>query len=229
MPPTQAPPQQTPTTPAQPAPTPSSANTADQALEASPAGRPLPPAEALEFGWNVHTYLNEYIRFADAKAGVVMAWCAALIGAMFSARVHECLLKWPVFIGWTWAGLVEVLGALAAFVLLVLAIVGGAAVIVPRLRRTPIAKDGKQPNSTQSSSAPEPAGLIYWDDILMHGDRASYGTALRQATPQYVADHNFVLAEIAKEKYGWVAWSVWIAAVGTAVAAVMIWLAPVWR
>jgi hypothetical protein len=41
-----------------------------------------------DFIWKVHSYTNEYIRFADAKAGAVIAWCSALTAALFAAKAH---------------------------------------------------------------------------------------------------------------------------------------------
>ena len=40
----------------------------------------------LDFLWNVHSYTNEYIRFADAKAAFVVTIAAALVGPSSAPR-----------------------------------------------------------------------------------------------------------------------------------------------
>jgi len=57
------------------------------------AGKALP--SEWEFAWKVHAYTNDYIRFADAKAGVVITWCASLVALLFAAKAHH---------NWTWRG-----------------------------------------------------------------------------------------------------------------------------
>ncbi|MCY2926387.1 MAG: hypothetical protein NT031_13295 [Planctomycetota bacterium] len=59
---------------------------------------------ALEFAWNTHRYLNEYIRFADAKAGVVIAVCSALVASLYAGKVYSFLMK-TAPAGWGWYGL----------------------------------------------------------------------------------------------------------------------------
>src|SRR5438270_11216146 len=38
-----------------------------------------------EFLWKVHSYINDYVKFADAKAGVVIVFDSGILGALYSA------------------------------------------------------------------------------------------------------------------------------------------------
>lgn len=44
---------------------------------------------SIEFLWNSHSYLNEYIRFADTKAEIVIGWTSAVIGALLASGFHK--------------------------------------------------------------------------------------------------------------------------------------------
>src|SRR5437763_11946832 len=55
---------------------------------AAPAG---PPAPSLEFLWKVHSYTNDYIRFADTKAGIALALVAGLLATLFGSKAHYYL------------------------------------------------------------------------------------------------------------------------------------------
>jgi hypothetical protein len=46
----------------------------------------------IEFAWHVHTYTNEYVRFADTKAAAVLAISAGLIGGLFAAKAHRFIM-----------------------------------------------------------------------------------------------------------------------------------------
>ena len=46
-----------------------------------------------EFFWKVHSYTNEYIRFADTKAELVIGWTLALVGALRSGRTQEVRME----------------------------------------------------------------------------------------------------------------------------------------
>src|SRR5262245_55396837 len=98
------------------------------------------PEDRSEFLWNVHSYINEYIRFGDAKAGLVIAWTTALIGGLVAVKFQEHFKL-------TWQGGVSVFG----FVLLVLAFICAFAAVIPNL------------GSSQHT------GLIFWKNILNHG------------------------------------------------------------
>ncbi len=55
--------------------------------------KPAPADANQEFAWKVHQYTNEYIRFADQKAGIVLAVETGLLAAAYAAKLHQAC--WP--------------------------------------------------------------------------------------------------------------------------------------
>lgn len=96
-------------------------------------------SESTEFLWNVHSYLNEYIRHADLKAELVIGWTSALIGVLAAGDVYGR-------IAFTTKGAVNASGA----GLLVAAFAVGFLTIAPRL---------------WTSQSP---GYIFWRSIHAH-------------------------------------------------------------
>src|SRR5689334_35084 len=79
----------------------------------------------VEFLWNTHSYVNEYIRFADTKAELVIGWTSAVMGALLAADFDKNF-------GLSASGILSAVGLgclLAAFVCAFMA-------VVPRLRTT---------------------------------------------------------------------------------------------
>jgi hypothetical protein len=162
-----------------------------------------------DFLWKVHSYTNDYIRFADTKAAVVIAWASALVSGLYGLKAHHFLAPakfdtadpalWPTLQG----GL-----AATAFLFLGLAFVMAMAVVMPRLW-------------TKKTT-----GFIFWEDILGHVS----GTALlndlerSQETKKHLADHLFQIAQISRRKYRRLRWAIGFSLVGGVAAA---FLAPV--
>ena len=118
----------------------SQALAASSQTSSSPSASDLDEAAKQQFLWQTHSYLNEYARFGDTKAGFAGAAAAALLGALYSAKAHIPLLQtsigqWP-FSNWLIA---------AALGLLIAAATIAVWTIRPRL------------GSTQDK------GLIFWE------------------------------------------------------------------
>lgn len=69
-----------------------------------PSFLPIPDAlvsggnieERLEFLWKVHGYTNDYIRFADTKAGLIAGTVLAVIGAIVAAHPFDSISETPI-------------------------------------------------------------------------------------------------------------------------------------
>jgi hypothetical protein len=195
--------------------------------------------DTLEFAWKIHGYANEYIRFADGKAGAVMAWSAAMIGALFTAKIHHYFLVWP---SWDWGWKPTLLGAVAvlAYLLLMGGVLHGVGAISPRLQPGPLGQQGwkqwflslaskdawKESFRAWWSPPAIPPGLIFWDQIVAHGNQAAYWASLSaqqlEQLARAVTDHDYVLAQINSKKYRCVRRSIRFAFWGSVAAVIMI-------
>ncbi|MDR3718878.1 MAG: DUF5706 domain-containing protein [Bryobacteraceae bacterium] len=130
------------------------------------SGQALDETAKREFLWHTHQYLGEYARFGDSKAAFVGAIASALLGALYSAKVHVPILQssfhqWAL---WTW------LAAIAG-VFLVVPVVLAVWTVLPRLR------------STQAK------GFIYWDSIAAHGNVELLKTSFHSQSARTLNDH----------------------------------------
>ena len=156
-----------------------------------------------EFLWNVHSYTNEYIRFADAKAGVVITLASALIGALFTADLHHAFMRFPVpqwrFTGW---------GACLAFLSLVAAIAASGWAVRPRLWTK------------------QKPGVIFWESIVAHRSSDAFWGNLRLtddlARTEHVARHIYDLGGVCRAKYRLAAIGLWLAILGGVLAALVM-------
>ena len=169
----------------------------------------------LESVWKVHTYTNEYIRFADQKAGVFLAFQSGLLTAMFAAKLHHDCATDP-FGSWV-TGCASV-----AFAGLALGACLALYAVTPRLQVAAFVVERLWPWSTVVSTAPP--GLIYWEQVIGHNDSAAYSATIGRQTAGSLADavaqHTFVLASIAERKYRWVNRSFYVSAIPALLAAV---------
>jgi hypothetical protein len=152
----------------------------------------------LDFIWKTHEYINNYVRFADQKAVFVVAWCSAIIGAIYAAHLNEGVLHSHITLaelswGTTLAGF--------ALVMMGLSFLTAAWVVVPRL-----------PTNQRS-------GLIFWESILVHADGELFANAMGRFDQNQLARHLsvqvYTLAGVAKTKYWWLAISMWFAFFGS--------------
>jgi hypothetical protein len=157
------------------------------------------------FLWDVHKYTNEYIRFADTKAAFIAGVDAALVGTAVSSSLYDSCLRqtpchWPAAVWLGNAGIIP-LGISIAFCV---------SAIIPRLWHNVV------------------HGFIYWDSVLAHGSPKqfiqAYDALLPESLTHELANHVYVLASIAKKKYGLVRKAVWSGVVGGVVTGVAVWL-----
>jgi pycsar effector protein len=164
-----------------------------------------------EFLWKVHSYTNDYIRFADTKAGFCVGIASALIAALFASKSHELFINaFSRKLGGTWSLLA--IASLLAFVALGTSIVSSVAAIRPRLWI----------KSTR--------GLIFWKEISQYSSAAEFATAYSIQTDlelnERLSNHVYTLATICSRKYFCVNAAIWMAAVGAALAVIVLLFNP---
>jgi hypothetical protein len=171
---------------------------------------PEPPTETSDFLWEVHRYTNEYIRFADTKAGFIAGVSAALVGSLVASSLFDSCFRMS-FNQWSkmqWTG---VLGMLLLSVSLALSI----AAIRPRLWN------------------PTSVGFIFWGSIAGHGSARRFTHAVHRLTEQEkntaISDHLFVLAGIAKRKYAYVDYALYAGVAGGALTCVVLFVQHAWK
>lgn len=161
--------------------TPAALPAAPVAVSPSPANTSTLP-HAGEFLWKTHSYINEYIRFADAKAGFTVAIATALIGALFTARCHERFL-YIAPVQWTGIGWLSFL----SFAFLLASILAAVAAVRPRLWTTPS------------------EGFIFWESVTAFKSPENFTGALLNQTPDslavQVAHHVYALSTVCRRKY----------------------------
>lgn len=152
-------------------------------------------AEHGSYLWNVHSYTNNYIRFSDAKAGVVIGFCVAALVGLHSTPyttelIRSSLMDWSLGL---WAA------ALAT-----VAFMGGACSaawsIRPRLTNT------------------QKRGFVFWDSIRGFGNVQDFVANLSKQSSidlnKHLAEHLFTLADVCSKKYTWVNRGVLLALIG---------------
>jgi len=164
--------------------------------------------KAADFLWNTHNYLNEYIRFSDTKAGVVVVLASGIIAAMYAAKLHVGVLgKWPS--QWHWLDWL----ATSSFALLAATVALAVWAIKPRL------------TNDQSQ------GFVFWNSIRGFRSASDFWSAFRAQSvdgmAEHLSAHLFTLAGVCKRKYFWVALSIWVALVGAASGAAAVLLKDV--
>ena len=132
----------------------------------TPATDSTPTAADREFLWHVHEYINEYVRFGDAKAGFAGAVASGLLAGLYSSTVRTEVLHLPFYV-WSCATWLGVLASafLALSVLLALWIVR------PRLGST------------------QPKGFIFWGSIAAYSDVSSLKESFRSQSTQTLDEH----------------------------------------
>ena len=156
-----------------------------------------------EFFWKVHAYLNEYIRFADQKAGAILGIQTGILACLFISKTHVALLASKLSFDMnafnTLLGAVSFCAFLSIFAGLGFAI----AAISPRLfsefRPSKYAKIRTQLLDGQTR------GPIFWKDILNFPEAEAYFASVNALSPAVqnsnIANHIFVLAGIANSKF----------------------------
>ncbi len=164
-----------------------------------------------EFAWKVHSYISDYIRLADTKAGAIIAWCGGLIGILLASQTHHLFTETSVsFTGLAWQTTFMAFVSLLAFIFLGAGIVAAFMCIKPRLW-------------SQEGMKEHPKGYVYWEDVKSHRTadnfKKEFGSVGVGGLGDMCAEHTFVLAVIASKKFWWVDRSLWIAFAGSIAAA----------
>jgi hypothetical protein len=145
-------------------------------------GRSL--AENREFLWKTHGYINEYIRFADTKAGFCVGIASALIGALFGSKCQEMFIRIAPS-QWTPLSWMSI----AAFFLLTTSITAAVMAVRPRLW-------------THS-----PQGIIFWKAVGQFGSPEAFAAGFEAKTSEAlnttIAHHIYSLATVCDRKYTW--------------------------
>ena len=152
--------------------------------------------------WNLHKYVNDYVRFGDTKAAVILVFCTGLVGVLYNVKTPRRLLSMPPA-AWTFGDVLLVL----ALVLLAAAMFCIAMIIIPR---------------TQSSQS---RGFVYWNSILEHGTAETYWAKISHLTDrqlsEHLAHHVYDVAQIVSRKYWWTNWAMRFALPGAGLGALV--------
>lgn len=148
----------------------------------------LPHAQGhLEFLWHSHAYVNEYIRFADAKAAFIVTLASGALAAFWSVGVLDIRLASPS----QW-GLVASLGGLASALLILSICLAGWAV------------KGRTPTVTGSG--------ISWVEIA-RGSADELASLIESSSDvdlsKRLAAHVFELSSVCQQKYQVVECALW--------------------
>jgi Pycsar effector protein len=135
-----------------------------------------------EFLWRTHQYLNEYLRFGDTKAAFTGTISTALLGALYSAKIHVSLMQTDVH-QWDVSAWLAVVGAFFLTVSVGLAV----STVRPRLKTT------------------QTKGYIFWQTIRAHKTaglfKIDFDAQTMEALNDCIAHHNFDLSVVGVEKY----------------------------
>ena len=165
---------------------------------------PKPTKESdgtLSFLWNTHAYLQQSIRFADSKAGIVLVVTASIVGCLYADGVLDAIL--------TFSGAVPVYKHVVAWASLLLLAAGwllSAFVVFPR---TPIGC---------------PKRFVFCRDIRRHESSARMLELLGQesARSTALAEQVYEVAGIAEAKYLWLRPSMVVSLAGIVIAGVAL-------
>lgn len=142
--------------------------------------QPLP-----EFLWEVHSYINEYIRFADVKAAFVVVIATGLLGALVTSSLYRPLFQssaeGPARSVWIAVGAIILLGA---------SLICSIIAVKPRLT-------GKWHH-----------GFIFWESIAGFESGGKYWHEVKSLSTEdrarAIAEHLYALSGVARAKYKWV-------------------------
>ncbi len=166
--------------------------------------------DRLDFLWKIHGYTNDYIKFADTKAGFVAGTVLVVIGALVASHPFDSLSGIPLAQLHYRVGF----GALA-LVILVFSFICALLAIRPRLRST------------------VPRGFIYWASVIEHGSDLAYADACKKLSADQmelnVSRHVYALAAICTRKYFWTNLSILTGSVGGLLAGAIVLVSHIWQ
>ncbi len=168
----------------------------------------LKDAPTIESNWNVHCYINEYIRFADQKASALVGVSTAVIGAMVWADLPKTLKANPFTLNGTFIAI--------SFVVLFIAFGVACWAMYPRL----VSLRSNKPKIESTNLSP-----IYFGHIQKRKIE-NYVIEVTALTDHdwiiAVAEHNWQLSNIAQFKYHYVGISARLWVLGSALALIMV-------
>jgi hypothetical protein len=161
----------------------------------------------IESLWNVHNYINEYVRFADQKASALIGVNSAVVGAMVWAELHK--IKPAITANF--------IVMLITFCLLIVSFTCAWWAIHPRLFPKFIS------NSKSNAASQSP---IFFEHVRLR-KRDEYTTYVcgmsEDAWANEIARHCWDLSEyVAHRKYYWIGVSARLWLYGTAIAMSLI-------
>jgi hypothetical protein len=145
------------------------------------------------FTYHLHSYINDYIKFADQKAGFIFAINAALLGYLFKVKAYLLWLKKPS----SWAPL-EII-CILGMVLLSVGLIFSSAVVVPSLRKTH-------------------KGIVFFRSVSEYANASSYASDVLGSTSSHlvreVLEHAYDLSRICNSKYQKLVVATWSTSIG---------------
>ncbi len=146
-----------------------------------------------KFASDVHTYIRQYIQFADQKAAFLFAGVATMTAFLHGRGITKLWFKDPR----QWA-----IPDAIAFIAVAGLLVGAALavfVILPRL----------------GGAA---RGIVFWNAITLFENGKEYAAHVQKCDPAELAaaklEHCHELARVCRRKYRIVAWALWCGSIG---------------
>jgi hypothetical protein len=153
-----------------------------------------------EYLWHVNEYLNEHVRFSDAKAGSVIVLAGALLSLLYSGGLHHTFASAPLS-QWT----LRSVAAMVTYALLGSSVLAAAWTMRPRLVRN------------------FATGYVFWESILAHGSAADFVADLNKRSRAELLDHLavqlYAVSGILSAKFRWVGRAVILCLAGALLAA----------
>jgi Family of unknown function (DUF5706) len=174
-------------------------------MSTTPPIPPLPSAavseenegtkDRLDFLWKVHGYTNDYIKFADTKAGFAAGVAVAVMGALAASHPFDSIWGTP-FTRLPY----RVWFSAVALAILAFSFISALIAIRPRLK------------------SHVPKGFIFWESVVAHESDIIFAGECKKLSADEmelnVSRHIYALAAICTRKYFWTNLSIWAGAVG---------------
>lgn len=147
-----------------------------------------------DFAWNVHSYLNGYIKFGDTKAALICGLTGPLVFGLVGLKSWTLGLDVASGLG---------LGAIGLFSI---SFCASFLAIWPNLMTTKTQRVSELPSLKDAERKERPAkGFIYWKHILAHTNANTYAKEVEKLPAEeevtHVGHHCHELAEIVDRKY----------------------------
>lgn len=147
-----------------------------------------------QFAWQVHGYLNEYIKFADTKAALLAGLAGPLTIGIFS------------FNNWILAVDFKSLFSVTSALFFGFAFCCAFMSVWPNLFTSNLKRAKKGMPKIESLEQSEPdKGFIYWENIFAHSNANTFARELVQLSGddqlQHVGKHCYELAKINRRKF----------------------------